>query len=231
MKKYWDKKIKNQAKFLRRKGYSYGQLTKELGVAKSTLHQWIRGIKRPKKFTKLDRIRFIKEIQPLAIERNRKKREETINKIISEIKIELNNIEINQSIKKIILSMLYWAEGSKTTGGMCFANTDPRLVLIFVTFLRSCYKLDENRLRVRLHLHYYHKIKKVRKFWSELLKIPEKQFEKVHRKKRNKEKTFRRNFGGICFVRYHSVYLKEKIVQYGYAFGEKAIGKIKVPVA
>ena len=231
MRKKWSLDIKEKAKLLRKKGYSYGQLNKELKIPRSTLHQWVRGIKRPTKFTRLDRIRWIKEIQPLGAQGNHMRREKNIQKITIETKSEIAKLQINQEIKKTVLSALYWAEGTKVTGGMCFANTDPKLVLLFVNLLRSCYKLNESKFRVRLHLHYYHKVKQTKMFWSSLLNIPTTQFEKIYRKSRSKEKTFRRNFGGICFVKYHSTYLKEKIVQYGYAFGEKITGKVHVPVA
>lgn len=227
----WNLDIKEKAKLLRKKGYSYGQLNKELKIPRSTLHQWVHGIKRPVKFTRLDRIRWIKEIQPLGAQGNHMRREKNIQKITNETKSEIAELQINQETKKAVLSALYWAEGTKVTGGMCFANTDPKLILLFVNLLRSCYKLDENKFRVRLHLHYYHRVKKVKTFWSSLLNIPTSQFEKIYRKSRSKEKTFRKNFGGICFIKYHSTYLKEKIVQYGYAFGEKITGKVEVPVA
>lgn len=231
MSRNWEDLIKEKAKLLRKQGYSYGNLSKELKVPRSTLHQWVCGIKRPTKYSKLDRIRWIKEIQPLGAQGNHMRREKNIQNIINETKKEIAHLQINQEMKKAVLSSLYWAEGSKITGGMCFANTDPKLVLLFINLLRSCYDLDESRLRVRLHLHYYHRAKIVKQFWSKLLKIPTTQFEKIYRKSRSKEKTFRKNFGGICFVRYHSTYLKEKIVQYGYAFGEKITGKVEVPVA
>lgn len=227
----WSETIKKRAKFLRKQGYSYGQLTQELKVAKSTLHEWIRGVKRPAKFTKLDRIRWIKEIQPLGAQGNKRKREKVIEQIINETKDEVARLQINQEMKKVILSMIYWAEGSKVRGVLQFANTDPRLILLFINLLRQCFKLDERKFRIRLHLHYYHKVKEVKNFWSNLLHIPIVQFEKTYRKSRSKEKTFRRNFGGICFVKYNSVYLKEKVIQYAYALGEKIIGKVDVPVA
>ncbi|MCS6956266.1 MAG: hypothetical protein NZM02_00230 [Patescibacteria group bacterium] len=129
------------------------------------------------------------------------------------------------------MSILYLAEGNKVKGVLQFANTDPKMILLFITLLRSCYQLDESKFRIRLHLHYYHQARRTKQFWSELLKIPTNQFLKTYWKSRGKEKTFRKNFGGICFVKYNSVYLKEKIVQYGYILTEKITGKINVPVA
>ena len=231
MRQKLDITIKEKAKLLRKQGYSFGQMTKELKIAKSTLHQWVHGIKRPVKFSKQDRIRWIKEIQPLAVQRNKRKREEKINLIVNEVNCEVSKLEVNYEMKKAMLSLLYWAEGTKVRGVLQFANTDPKLILLFVKLLRSCYELDEAKFRVRLHLHYYHKVRKVKAFWSKLLNIPIAQFHKTYRKTRSREKTFRKNFGGICFVKYNSVFLKEKIIQYGYTLGEKITGKVNVPVA
>lgn len=232
MRRRWPNIIKERAKILRAKGFSYGTLTRELKVSKSTLHQWICGIKRPKKFTKLDRIRWINEIQPLGAQANKRKRENFIQSLKDEIESELKTLTLDINIKKVILSMLYWAEGSKGVREMVtFANTDPRLTLLFITLLRQCYTIDETKFRIRLHLHYYHKEKDVKNFWSMLLHIPLTQFTKTYRKTRSKEKTFRRNFGGICFLKYNSVRQKDSILEYAYLFGEKITGKIRVPVA
>ena len=73
--------------------------------------------------------------------------------------------------------------------------------------------------------------KKVKKYWSELLNIPEIQFHKTYRKKRSKERVFRKNIGGICFLYYNSDYLREQVVHYAYTFGEKITGKIEALVA
>ena len=227
----WPEETKERAKTLRKQGYSFGQLTKELGIAKSTLHQWVRGLKRPKKFTRRDRIRWIKEIQPLGAIGQRKKREKKIALIAEEAQNELSNMEVTTDIQKTVLAALYWAEGTKGRGMLKFTNTDPRLMCLFITLLRQSYKLDERKFRVSLQLHWYHKEKKVKKFWSNLLNISESQFRKTYWKKRSKEKVFRKNVGGICFLQYNSDYLREQILHYSYAFGEKITGKIEAPVA
>jgi hypothetical protein len=231
MRRIWDDSIKEKAKMLRKQGYSYGQLTKELDVAKSTLHQWIRGLKRPQKFSKLDRIRWAKEIQPLGAKTNKKKREMRLLKLAKDVQIQVSALNVTNDIKKTMLVMLYWAEGSKGRQVMQFANIDPRLVLLFITLFRQTYDLDEKKFRIRLHLHYYHREKEIKEFWSKLLKIPTSQFNKTYRKHRSKEKTFRRNFGGICFLKYNSVCLQEEIMHYAYALAEKITGKVNVPVA
>lgn len=231
LKRRWPDDIKEKAKILRKQGYSFGKLTKEFGVAKSTLHQWIRGVRRPQKFTYRDRIRWIKEIQPLGSQAQRRKREQMIDQVIQEVNQEVDKFSITNEMQKAMLAMLYWSEGSKVRGSFSFANTDPRLMLLFITLLRKCYSINEQKLRVRLHLHWYHKEKEVRTFWSRLLQVPETQFHKIYRKRRSKEKTFRRNFGGICFLRYNNERLREEVVHFSYALGEHITGKVNVPVA
>lgn len=122
------------------------------------------------------------------------------------------------NVNRALLSLLYWAEGMKFDGGgVNFANTDPRLAYLFITLLRKCYVIDEKRLRLRLHVHHYHNIKRVRSFWSKQLDIPESQIGRVFVKKRSKTKRFRKNFMGICFVRYSNAEVQRSILAHGYA--------------
>jgi hypothetical protein len=71
---------------------------------------------------------------------------------------------------------LYAAEGSKTDGGVRFANTDPRMIYFFVTWLRRFFTPDEARLRVRLYLHEGLDLEAATLLWSELTGIPVTQF-------------------------------------------------------
>ncbi len=228
---HWPAEIKDQAKSLRTQGFSYGQLSKKLGIARSTLHQWVRGIKRPEKFTLQDRIRWIKEIQPLGADMNRRKRREFLEGIDSKIRMEMKKINLSSELEMVVLAMLYWTEGAKGRGVLKFANTDPRLVALFLKLLRRNCQIDEGRLRLRLHLHDYHDEDKLKEFWSNLLSIPLSQFHKTYRKERSKNKTFRKNFGGICFLSYNSVHLKDELLMYGFVWGEKIAGKIVAPIA
>lgn len=226
---HWSEDIRLKAKTLRLKGFSYGQLQETLKVPKSTLHVWIHGISRKDRFTIQDRMRWAKQMQPLGSQANHRKREERIARTKQQARLQTIRLDIREEMKKAILAMLYWSEGSKVRGGMCFANTDPRLMLLFITTLRDCYSIDESKLRVRLHLHDYHNEVAVKSFWSELLHVPETQFYKTYHKARSKEKTFRRNFGGICFLRYNSEDLKDSIAEYAFALGEKVTGTVHIP--
>jgi len=228
----WKDEIKNRANQLRCIGWSYQQISNELKIPKSTLSTWFKKNPKPKNLYFTNRNEWLEKIRPLAAAANRKKRQKRLEKIALEIKQEVDSWKnlYSLEVQKTMLALLYWAEGSKGREVVQFANTDPKLALLFITLLRNSFEIDESKIRIRLHLHSYHQEKRVKAFWSKLLEVSETQFNKSHRKKRSEEKTYRRNIGGICFIKYNSVYLQERIMQYAHSIAEKLIKKINVPV-
>lgn len=64
---------------------------------------------------------------------------------------------------------------------MLFANTDPRLIAFFMTWLRCFFDIDEGRLRLRLYLHEGLDLDEAVEFWSSITGIPSTQFGKPYR--------------------------------------------------
>lgn len=226
------KELKEKIINLRIQGKSFNEITRETGIVRSTLHEWLKDISRPEKYKNLKGKEWMDAMRAMAIEANKKKYREIYERITNRAKDDVCGISLDVGIKKCILSALYWAEGTKGQHSViCFANTDPKLVKLFITLLRECYLLDENKFHLRLQLHDYHQENEIKKFWSGLLGIPLNKFQKTYRKQRNKERIFRRNFGGICFLVYNSVYLRREIMDFGHFLAEKASGKVDVPDA
>jgi hypothetical protein len=71
---------------------------------------------------------------------------------------------------------LYAGEGAKTDGSVGFANSDPRMIALFLVWLRRFFDVDESRLRIRLYLHEGLDLEAANSFWSELTGIPPSQF-------------------------------------------------------
>ena len=86
---------------------------------------------------------------------------------------------------------LYAGEGSKTTGEVRFANRDPRMIVIFIRWLRHFFQIDESRLRVRLYLREDLDVAAAVDFWSTLTGVPAGQFQKPYRAVA--DQTLRRN--------------------------------------
>lgn len=214
--------IRGEARRLRSDGASLNEISKELNVPKSTLHLWVCDLPNIRLLTEQDRLAHLERIRPLASKVLRQQREDRLFKIREQVAAQLEAYtSLDNELLKAILSVLYWAEGTKGRGLVNFANTDPKLSLLFITLLRRCYQIDEAKIRIRLHLHHYHKRKETRRFWSNLLGVPEAKFGKIYVKKRSKTKKFRQNFAGICFIKYHSEDLRYEILERGYLLAEQ----------
>ncbi|MET0908089.1 MAG: hypothetical protein ABWZ99_01360, partial [Ilumatobacteraceae bacterium] len=81
----------------------------------------------------------------------------------------------------LVGTALYIGEGFKRDGLVGMANTDPQVLRAFVTWLRSCFGIDERRLRVRLYLHEGLDLDAAEQFWSDLLAVPRAQFRRPYR--------------------------------------------------
>ena len=218
---------KDAVENLRKQGMTYNEIRKIHPIPKSTLSVWL-GEKYAGIFDKKAQLAHLKRIQRLAVNKIRE------NKISRDALyasrgfataqlMPTNNIEF----QKALLAMLYWAEGTKcaTACGLTFANTDPRLIQLYISMLRNCFEVDEKKLRVRIHLHYYHNKKQTRRYWSRLLHVPEDQFGKLYIKKRSKTRKFRQNFKGICIIRYGGRALLKEVLALGESIGDRVVAE------
>lgn len=221
----WDEKTKQKVRDLRQDNLSIDTISKSVGVPRSTLFQWVRDSRMTPIRTSEEKLSHLRSIRPLATLAIKRKREERIAAIQEKINEEIKLYDYNRpELLQSMLSMLYWAEGSKGRGTLDFANTSPDLALLYITLLRKCYKIDESKFHLRIHLHPYHDVEKTRLFWSNLLKIPLKQIGKIYIKKRSGTKKFRENFAGICFIRYYSENLRYEVLHKGYSIGKMITG-------
>lgn len=93
-----------------------------------------------------------------------------LKKVISKVDNEL----------KIAGIMLYWGEGAKTENTVKFANSDPEMIRVFLSFLREICGVQEERLKALIHLYPDNNEDELKIFWSKLTNIPISQFYKSH---------------------------------------------------
>lgn len=108
---------------------------------------------------------------------------------------------------------LYHGEGFKTeASGLGMANTSPDVLLLFVTWLRRFFEIDESRLSVRLYLHADLRLGAATTFWSDLLRIPGSQFNKPCRVvQRGTYRRSKHEFG-CPSVRYRNLLLHRRVM-------------------
>ena len=211
---YRTAEAKQKALELVRQGSTYVQIQKELGIPKSTLSVWVNQIgKKPDRARQLAHLNVARIAATATLRRNKESRIAQAALAATQL---ADAISINkEEVGKALLAMLYWAEGGKQDGNMKFTNTDPNLVVFFVTLLRKQYAVDEKRFHVALQLHSYHLSKEELSFWSKVLNIPISQFWKIYRKPRGGRRTYRRNSHGICNLHYASSSIQRELLALG----------------
>ncbi|MBI4812147.1 hypothetical protein HY798_01690 [Candidatus Falkowbacteria bacterium] len=120
-------------------------------------------------------------------------------------------------ILKIYCALLYYCEGAKSGYYFQFTNSDPELVKVFLSLLRSSFSIDESKFRISLHLHSYHSARKQIGFWSEITQIPKRKFIKPYRKI-NSGKRMKADYQGCVNIKYYDTKLAREILGIGKAF-------------
>lgn len=176
-------KIRN-IQALRRKGYSINEISKEVSKSKSIVSKYIQGV------SVLPAFRSIL-IEKQGGSKFRSERDWKISKT------EAVNImgSFSKRDKIIILSALYWGEGTKTE--LNIINSDPYLLRVFLACIQQ---IGVPHVDVKATLRIYEDIsaKDAIVYWSKILKLPQKQFTGVnviYGKKKGKLKY------GMCRIR------------------------------
>ncbi len=159
-----------RARQLRARSWTLAEIATELGVAKSSVSLWVRDVEF------VPRARRMGPRRPSSL--MLAKRQE-----IEELRAAGLGAIGQLSEKEFLVAgtALYAAEGAKRDGSVKFANTDPRMILFFVTWLRRFFIVDESRLRLRLYLHEGLDLEAANAFWADLTGIPVAQFTKAYR--------------------------------------------------
>jgi hypothetical protein len=175
--------LKKKAIQLRKRGWSYGEIGRELGVAKSSVRLWCMNVL----LTPEDRKRlYTKQIMLLArgpnCQKERRKRE--IAKIVEEAEKEIQT-PLFFDAYQLFGAALYWAEGDKTRS-FEITNSDPYFMLFMVKWFERVFKIPPQDLKARLNIYPQQNEEKIKRFWSQLTGIPLENFGKSFVKPPNK---------------------------------------------
>lgn len=197
--------LKTRAIRLRKSGYLYAEIARELGVAKSTAYSWtydqVLSPQESKRLIEKLRSNKSERIKYLAILK-RAKREERDRQIQQTAAQIVGSTNLTSNHRRLLCSLLFWCEGAKSVAaGITFINSDPIMIRKFLELFRSSFKLDENKFRALVHLHEYHDVDKQQRFWAEITGIPLSQFHRPYLKP-NTGKNTREGYPGCISIRY-----------------------------
>lgn len=186
-----EQKIK--ARELRRNGESVKDISKIVGVSKSTVSMWVRDIiltveqleklnKKMLKGSELGRTRgaFVQKQRRIELERNLE--EQSVQ--------EINNLTDNEMLVSGLC--LYWGEGSKKQRELSWCNSDPHLINFMILWLKRCYDIGKDRIVVNVAINEIHESRNdlVREYWSKIVEIPLTQFRNTSFKKTKLHKKY-----------------------------------------
>lgn len=205
-------KEREKALKLRKKGYSYSQIKRELNVSKGTLSLWLRDYPLPK-----SRIRELRDQNEGRIEKFRKtmaaKRQARLQRVYNEQKKKI--FPLRQRELFLAGLFLYWGEGLKRGDAqVAVSNTDPTMINFFVKWIVNNFGITRAKLRVRLHLYDDMDLGEEMDYWSNVLNLPIEQFAKPRVKKTSSNRiNYKGGYGhGTCDIIIGDVRLQEKIL-------------------
>jgi DNA-binding transcriptional regulator YiaG len=203
--KYQDKEIEKAQNLRHKYHYSFVKLAQITGIPATTLRNWC---KNDQMGTRWDTLLTTNE-------RRRKKIKSSEIKSITKLK----PLDINT--RKLLVSIIYWCEGSKypATNKVDLTNSDPLLLQIFIKFLRESFPLDESKFRAKLQIHSTQDFSEIKKYWSKLLDIPISQFMKPTITVANGKK-HRKDYMGTCTIRYSDYKIQLKLIGIYEQFGK-----------
>ncbi|MFZ2193636.1 MAG: helix-turn-helix domain-containing protein [Candidatus Moraniibacteriota bacterium] len=216
------RKDKEQAIRLRRSGLSYNEISKKLGIPKSTLSFWLSDLEISKKA----KIRIASRVYTGSvaglIKRNKNQTflaKERADKIRNTAKLETKELMKN----KLFLAgiSLYWAEGYKKGAqgskwkAVDFANSDPEMIRMMMRFFRNICNVGDEKIKMQIIAHENVDIDETVQFWSKLTKIPNNQFIKTYCSASSLSKNKRQGSNlthGTVHIRINSVELFFRII-------------------
>jgi hypothetical protein len=195
---------------LRREGKTYSQINQILNsnVPKNTLSSWLRDVpltNSQKNAIENIRLANLEIARKLAIKSNSARRQRYLDGIDRDYGWLEGSI-LNRRVALIALSILYSTEGSKSTkGSVMFGNSDPEIIKLFLRILRDNFVLDEKKFRCTVQCRADQNTENLEFYWSDITKIPSKQFYKTQVDNRTIGKPSKKlNYRGVCRINYLS---------------------------
>ncbi len=211
-----NKFLYNKVLQYRKAGKSYGQISKELKVPKSTLNNWLSGKEWSDKITlKL-------------VEQNRKSSYEALIKFshlrhlatlekYKKYRIQALKEYNRLKSKKLFLVgiAVYWAEGEKLEKGrVALINSDVNMIKLVADFYRYILKIPEEKLRAALFIYEDINEQEAIEYWSSNINLNKKQFIKTQVLPSRSTRTKTKLRYGMCNIYFSSVEVNIKMKEW-----------------
>lgn len=170
---------KQRAIELRKQGLSYSLISGELDVSKSTLSNWLKDIPYTPNKEVLLRIRNGQGTYGLL---RRQMRIDEISHLRAQGAAEIG--EMSKRDLWMVGLGLWIGEGSKTMEQIRLVNSDPKVIRLFIRWLREICELQDENITLAMHLYPDSNEALSLEYWSGVTGLPKNQFRKTQIDKR-----------------------------------------------
>jgi hypothetical protein len=203
-----NKQYKFKAIKLRKLGNTYSDINRQLNttISKATFAEWFKNVN----LTTQEQQKLQKNIENKLVKaRDKSKSTRRLKKkLYFQSLKDKNNLllkNISRETQKIILSILYLGEGSKskTSQNFSLGNSNPNIIRFYIQLLKTCFKTDESKFRIRIQCRADQDIKNLENFWLKTTRVHRSQMYPTYMDKRTLgKKTKNPNYKGVCVVTY-----------------------------
>ncbi|MFF0705653.1 hypothetical protein ACFYVC_35640 [Streptomyces tendae] len=185
--------LRDRARELRRRGWTYDQIEAELGCSRSSVSLWVRDLPKPEpRYTPQEQ----QTLMRAGLARVRSAQDEERQRTKEEAKLAIGELSARELF--LVGVGLYWAEGGKDKPydrreNVTFVNSDPGMIKVFLAWL-DLLGIERERLRFTVMIHENADVAGAEQFWAELVSADRSAFNKTTLKRHN-PKTVRKNVG------------------------------------
>ena len=185
--------LRDRARELRLKGWTYDRIQVELGCSKSSISLWVRDLPRPERRDPAEQARLASRKR---WEHERLVREEARQRTKAAAEEEFGTMSDRDLLVAGVA--LYWAEGTKDKPydrreRVAFVNSDPDVIRVFLAWL-DLLKVERERLRFGVMIHETADVPAAERYWADVVGADQSAFYKTTLKKHNPA-TVRKNIG------------------------------------
>ena len=159
-----------EARRLRGLGYTIPEIAEQLSVSRGSVSAWVRGVALTEE--QLAKIDADKRAKLAAQNRDGQANREKFLKLREQYQEAGRQRAREGSRLHLIGCMLYWAEGAKIRSTVNFVNSDPQMMLVWMQFLRQELQVEDDRVRIHIHVHDEANIPAAEAYWTDLLDLP-----------------------------------------------------------
>lgn len=174
---------REEAKKLRKKGLSIGDIAVIVKVSKSTVSYWCRDITlSPIQIKRIEKHHKKVCVGALLAAAERKRRERIVQTKKSREKGVVDVGKVSKRDLFILGLALYWGEGyKKGNEEFGFTNSDPKMIKIAIKWLGEVYNVKKEDLILRISINQIHeqRASDVLNYWSKITKVSLVQFTKT----------------------------------------------------